>query len=106
MRIALAVELEGGDGADDEGIDRQRRSERRVRAIPARNRSLRRHPVDLSVFIDVHDVDPSRGRPVDTVRIVFLEEWMARRERRPLLDVGARVFFMDPRTGRDVEVTD
>jgi hypothetical protein len=46
------------------------------------------------------------GRPVDTVRIVFLEEWMARRERRPLLDVGARVFFMDPKTGRDVEITD
>ena len=46
------------------------------------------------------------GRPVDTVRIVFLEEWMARRERRPLLDVGVRVFFMDPKTGRDVEITD
>jgi hypothetical protein len=46
------------------------------------------------------------GRPVDTVRIVFLEEWMARRERRPLLDVGARVFFMDRKTGRDIEITD
>jgi hypothetical protein len=49
--------------------------------------------------------DPD-GRPVDTVRIVFMEEWMARRERRPLLDAGARVFFMDRNTGKDVEVTD
>ena len=46
------------------------------------------------------------GRPVDTVRIVFVEEWMARRERRPLLDVGARVFFMDPKTGSDLEIKD
>lgn len=45
-------------------------------------------------------------RPVDTVRIVFAEEWMARRERRPLLDVGARVFFMDRKTGLDVEIKD
>jgi len=46
------------------------------------------------------------GRPVDTVRIVFVEEWMARRERRPLLDVGARIFFMDPETGGDIEIKD
>jgi hypothetical protein len=46
------------------------------------------------------------GHPVDTVRVVFAEEWMARRERRPLLDVGARVCFMDPKTGKDIEVTD
>jgi len=46
------------------------------------------------------------GHPVDTVRIVFAEEWMARRERRPLLDVGARVFFMDRKAGNDIEVTD
>ena len=46
------------------------------------------------------------GRPVDTVRVVFAEEWMARRERRPLLDVGARVFFMDPKTGSDLEIKD
>jgi len=45
------------------------------------------------------------GNPVDCVRIVFLEEWMAR-ERRPLLDVGARVFFMDRKTGDLVEITD
>jgi len=46
------------------------------------------------------------GNPVDCVRIVFLEEWMARRERRPLLDVGARVFFMDRKTGNDIEIND
>jgi hypothetical protein len=46
------------------------------------------------------------GNPVDCVRIVFPEEWMARRERRPLLDVGARVFFMDRRTGNDIEIDD
>jgi hypothetical protein len=45
------------------------------------------------------------GHPVDTVRVVFAEEWMAHRERRPLLDVGARVYFMDRNTGRDIEIT-
>lgn len=47
----------------------------------------------------------SDGRAVETVRVVFPEEWMARRERRPLLDVGARVYFMDSK-GNDIEVTD
>src|SRR5690606_29706461 len=46
------------------------------------------------------------GRPVETVRIVFPEEWMARQERRPLLDVGARVYYMDGTTGALVEVVD
>lgn len=36
----------------------------------------------------------AEGRPIDTVRIVFPFEWMARQERRPLLDAGARVFFL------------
>jgi hypothetical protein len=36
--------------------------------------------------------DPA-GRPVETVRITFDEEWMARQECRPLLDAGARVFY-------------
>jgi hypothetical protein len=44
-------------------------------------------------------------RPVDTVRVVFADEAMARRERRPLRDVGARVCFRDP-SGAAVEVTD
>jgi hypothetical protein len=46
------------------------------------------------------------GQPVDTVRIVFPDEWMARRERRPLLDAGARVYFMGRPSGDLVEVTD
>lgn len=33
------------------------------------------------------------GQPVRAVRVVFPEEWMARQERRPLLDVGAQVYF-------------
>jgi hypothetical protein len=37
--------------------------------------------------------DPA-GRPVETVQITFDEEWMARQERRPLLDAGARVFYL------------
>jgi hypothetical protein len=36
------------------------------------------------------------------VRVAFAEEWVARRERRPLIDVGARVYFMDRNTGRDI----
>jgi hypothetical protein len=46
------------------------------------------------------------GRPVAAVQVVFLEEWMARQERRPLLDVGAQVFYMDGKTGARVAVTD
>jgi hypothetical protein len=44
-------------------------------------------------------------RPVETVRVVFAAEWMARQERRPLLDVGARVYYLAA-TGDLVEVTD
>ena len=45
-----------------------------------------------------------QGRPVDYTKVVFGEEWMARQERRPLQDNGARVFFL--RGGHEVEVTD
>jgi hypothetical protein len=49
----------------------------------------------------------AEGRPVDTVRIVFPHEWMARQERRPLLDAGARVFYIDPKADAElVEMTD
>ena len=30
-----------------------------------------------------------------TIRIVFLEEWMAEQEKRPLLDIGCHVWFYD-----------
>ena len=36
--------------------------------------------------------DP-KGRPIEAVRITFPEGWMARQEKRPLLDAGARVFY-------------
>ncbi|HWO17148.1 MAG TPA: hypothetical protein VNO30_00170 [Kofleriaceae bacterium] len=47
----------------------------------------------------------AEGRPIDTVRIVFPFEWMARQERRPLLDAGARVFFLGTATEL-VEIVD
>lgn len=34
----------------------------------------------------------TEGWPVKTVRIVFLEKWMAEQEKRPLLDIGCRVW--------------
>ena len=36
------------------------------------------------------------GRQVDTVRIVFLNREMAEREKRPLLDIGAQVWYYNP----------
>jgi len=35
------------------------------------------------------------GSPVETVRIVFLDESAARQEKRPLLDIGCRVYHYD-----------
>lgn len=35
------------------------------------------------------------GAPVDMIRIVFLDEWAARQEKRPLLDIGCSVFHYD-----------
>jgi hypothetical protein len=46
------------------------------------------------------------GQPVETVRVVFADEWMARQERRPLLDVGAGVYYQDHETGNLVSVAD
>jgi hypothetical protein len=37
---------------------------------------------------------------------VFPTEEMARRERRPLEDAGAQVFYEDPVAGRAVELVD
>lgn len=48
----------------------------------------------------------AEGRPIDTVRIVFPFEWMARQERRPLLDAGARVFYSTADSVDLIEVTD
>jgi hypothetical protein len=38
---------------------------------------------------------PGGGEPCESVRVVFPSEAMARREKRPLLDVGASVGFID-----------
>lgn len=35
----------------------------------------------------------AQGRPVETLRVVFPEAWMALQERRPLIDAGAHVFY-------------
>ena len=48
--------------------------------------------------------DP-KGRPVEAVRVVFVDEASARRECRPLKDVDALVCFHDP-DGNLVEVVD
>ncbi|MEZ4401269.1 MAG: hypothetical protein R3B06_14680 [Kofleriaceae bacterium] len=45
------------------------------------------------------------GRPVASVRVVFPSEAMARPERRPIRDCGARLFFLGP-AGDLVEITD
>jgi hypothetical protein len=45
------------------------------------------------------------GRPIEVVRVVFPERWMAEQERRPLLDVGALVFYLGA-NGELVAITD
>lgn len=41
----------------------------------------------------VVDGKSTEGWPVRSIRVVFLEEWMAAQEKRPLLDIGCRVWF-------------
>lgn len=45
------------------------------------------------------------GRPVSEVHVFFGRKEMAERERRPLLDVGARVFYDEDETGETKELT-
>jgi hypothetical protein len=56
-----------------------------------------RHVLVREIY-DVRDLVRTKrdrlGRRIEAVRITFLEEWMARQERRPLLDAGARVFYL------------
>jgi hypothetical protein len=49
---------------------------------------------NVSELIEVEKLED--GRPVDTVRIVFLNREMAEREKRPLLDIGAQVWYYNP----------
>jgi hypothetical protein len=59
----------------------------------------------LEIWLLVQGEQLEDGRPVAAVRVVFPEPWMAQQERRPLLDVGAKVFYLDRETGELVEVT-
>lgn len=45
------------------------------------------------------------GHPVTAIRVVFLEPWMAESEKRPLLDIGAQVFYEDAATGDRIAIT-
>lgn len=47
---------------------------------------------------------PDGGQPVSTVRVVFLKQADAEGEKRPLLDVGVKVFYTDA-SGEIVEIT-
>lgn len=38
---------------------------------------------------------PDGKAPVKMVRVVFMKEWMAQSEKRPLLDIGCRLFYYD-----------
>jgi hypothetical protein len=44
------------------------------------------------------------GTPATAVHVVFEDRSMAESEKRPLLDLGVRVFYMDPATDEDVEL--
>lgn len=47
----------------------------------------------------------SDGSEVETVRVVFYNQAMAEREKRPLLDVGVKVYYMST-AGEDVELVE
>ena len=54
------------------------------------------HGWEIYGLLDILTEKKTRdGSPVNMVRIVFLEEWMAKQEKRPLLDIGCRVFHYD-----------
>lgn len=36
-----------------------------------------------------------KGRPIDAVNVIWPEKWMAESEKRPLLDCGLQVFYLD-----------
>jgi hypothetical protein len=46
------------------------------------------------------------GTPLTSVRVVFLEPWMAHSEKRPLLDNGIAVFYEDVDSGEPVPVSE
>ncbi|WP_257446381.1 hypothetical protein [Archangium lipolyticum] len=57
------------------------------------------HLWEINALSDqIQDKKLADGRQIDTVRVVFFDKQMAMREKRPLLDVGARVFFQKDAT--------
>jgi hypothetical protein len=56
------------------------------------------------IFQLIQEKKTADGDPIETVRVVFFESWMAEQEKRPLLDIGARVFFHSPH-GNLTEIT-
>ncbi len=59
----------------------------------------------MQMFSLVEAKEDDEGRPVKHVRVAFLDEEVARRERRPLLDGGIQVFYYDA-GGALVPITD
>ncbi|HWO19050.1 MAG TPA: hypothetical protein VNO30_09740 [Kofleriaceae bacterium] len=60
---------------------------------PEPRRVLIREIYDLRAL--VRRKQDREGRPIDRVNVIWPERWMAVSERRPLLDVGAHVFYLD-----------
>jgi hypothetical protein len=46
-----------------------------------------------TIFQLIQEKKTADGYPVEAVRVVFFEAWMAEQEKRPLLDIGARVYY-------------
>ncbi len=46
------------------------------------------------------------GKRLRGAHVVFLDRTSAEQEKRPLLDIGARVFYQDASSGEDVELVD
>lgn len=57
------------------------------------------------IFALLHEKKTADGDPVEAVRVVFFAPWMAEQEKRPLLDIGARVYYQ-AEDGGLIEVTE
>jgi hypothetical protein len=57
-----------------------------------------RHVLIREIY-DIRDILEEKrdgdGREIETINVVWPEKWMAMSEKRPLLDVGANVFYAD-----------
>ena len=59
----------------------------------------------MKLFVMVKDRELEDGSPIEVVRVVFLEQWAAEQEKRPLLDIGCKVFYYTDQ-GTLEEITD